>query len=237
MMWVKLTLPPRARRRWLLMTTRLSAISFAGTARTLVAVGTVQRGLHVRHDPRGRAAQRARSRRAATSSCFDSGLASDLDSGPAARLDLDSGLASDLVSGFFSVCCPVFGSAALTPSCFAGLVSTLGSALVSPGRLRASASPASARTWRRCWSLTRRPGRPRPAGRWARSCRCCSARWPVRVRAGSRRRSRARRRRRCRDRPGSARTCPRPATRWPRNRWLSKIRRPSLPRSRAIPRK
>src|SRR6476469_4308333 len=40
MMWVKLTLPPRARRRWLLMTTRLSAISLAGTARTLVAVGT-----------------------------------------------------------------------------------------------------------------------------------------------------------------------------------------------------
>src|ERR1700748_3385113 len=40
MMWVKLTLPPRARRRWLLMTTRLSAINFAGTARTLVAVGT-----------------------------------------------------------------------------------------------------------------------------------------------------------------------------------------------------
>ena len=41
MRWVKLTLPPRARRRWLLMTTRLSMISLAGTARTLVAVGTV----------------------------------------------------------------------------------------------------------------------------------------------------------------------------------------------------
>src|SRR3954464_15449357 len=40
MMWVKLTLPPRARRRWLLMTTRLSKSSLAGTARTLVAVGT-----------------------------------------------------------------------------------------------------------------------------------------------------------------------------------------------------
>ncbi len=37
---VKLTLPPRPRRRWLLMTMRLSAISFAGTARTLVAVGS-----------------------------------------------------------------------------------------------------------------------------------------------------------------------------------------------------
>ncbi len=38
---VKLILPPRARRRWLLITMRLSAISLAGTARTLVAVGTV----------------------------------------------------------------------------------------------------------------------------------------------------------------------------------------------------
>src|ERR1700760_3532762 len=35
------TLPPRERARWLLMTMRLSASSFAGTARTLVAVGTV----------------------------------------------------------------------------------------------------------------------------------------------------------------------------------------------------
>src|SRR5256885_5894601 len=41
MRWVKLTLPPRPRARWLLMTIRLSASSFAGTARTLVAVGTV----------------------------------------------------------------------------------------------------------------------------------------------------------------------------------------------------
>src|SRR5262245_21611644 len=41
MMWVKLTLPPRDRARWLLMTTRLSMSSLAGTARTLVAVGTV----------------------------------------------------------------------------------------------------------------------------------------------------------------------------------------------------
>src|SRR5947209_20514353 len=38
---VKDTLPPRDRARWLLMTTRLSASSFAGTARTLVAVGTL----------------------------------------------------------------------------------------------------------------------------------------------------------------------------------------------------
>src|SRR5580765_4572871 len=40
MMWVNDTLPPRERIRWLLMTTRLSMSSLAGTARTLVAVGT-----------------------------------------------------------------------------------------------------------------------------------------------------------------------------------------------------
>src|SRR6478752_350016 len=42
MRWVKLTLPPRQRCRWLLMTTRLSMSSLAGTARTLVAVGTAR---------------------------------------------------------------------------------------------------------------------------------------------------------------------------------------------------
>ena len=41
MMWVNDTLPPRERDRWLLMTTRLSMSSLAGTERTLVAVGTV----------------------------------------------------------------------------------------------------------------------------------------------------------------------------------------------------
>src|SRR3954471_24797013 len=40
MRWVKLTLPPRLRRRWLLMMMRLSISSLAGTARTLVAVGS-----------------------------------------------------------------------------------------------------------------------------------------------------------------------------------------------------
>src|SRR4051794_21526564 len=34
--------PPRARLRWLLMTVRLSTSSLAGTARTLVAVGTAR---------------------------------------------------------------------------------------------------------------------------------------------------------------------------------------------------
>src|SRR6195952_672702 len=40
--WVKETLPPRARARWLLMTMRLSQSSLTGTDRTLVAVGTVR---------------------------------------------------------------------------------------------------------------------------------------------------------------------------------------------------
>ena len=38
---MKETFPPLVRLRWLLITMRLSASSFAGTARTLVAVGTV----------------------------------------------------------------------------------------------------------------------------------------------------------------------------------------------------
>ena len=41
MRWVKDTLPPRARARWLLMTMRLSQSSLTGTERTEVAVGTV----------------------------------------------------------------------------------------------------------------------------------------------------------------------------------------------------
>src|SRR5919107_3648767 len=40
MRWVYEIFPPRVRRSWLLITSRLSASSFAGTARTLVAVGT-----------------------------------------------------------------------------------------------------------------------------------------------------------------------------------------------------
>src|ERR1019366_7050080 len=40
MMWVNEIFPPRPRRRWLFMTSRLSATSLAGMSRTLVAVGT-----------------------------------------------------------------------------------------------------------------------------------------------------------------------------------------------------
>src|ERR1700722_11928807 len=39
-MWVNEILPPRVRLSWLLITTRLSIISLAGIARTLVAVGS-----------------------------------------------------------------------------------------------------------------------------------------------------------------------------------------------------
>src|SRR5919107_724282 len=39
MRWVKETLPPRARAKWLLMTMRLSHSSLTGTDRMLVAVG------------------------------------------------------------------------------------------------------------------------------------------------------------------------------------------------------
>src|SRR4051794_27958354 len=42
MRWVKETLPPRARDRWLLMTMRLSQSSLTGTDRTEVAVGTLR---------------------------------------------------------------------------------------------------------------------------------------------------------------------------------------------------
>ncbi len=42
MRWVNDTLPPRPRDRWLLITMRLSMSSFAGTTRTLVAVGTAR---------------------------------------------------------------------------------------------------------------------------------------------------------------------------------------------------
>ncbi len=42
MMWVKETLPPRDRARLLLITVRLSMSNLAGTARTLVAVGTAR---------------------------------------------------------------------------------------------------------------------------------------------------------------------------------------------------
>src|SRR5919108_658414 len=51
MMWVKLTLPPLVRDRWLLRILRLTSSSLAGTSCTLVAVGTPRLALR----PHGRA--------------------------------------------------------------------------------------------------------------------------------------------------------------------------------------
>ncbi len=57
MRWVNDTLPPRERRRWLLITMRLSIMSLAGMVRTLVAVGTVRRRVHVRGEGLGQPAE------------------------------------------------------------------------------------------------------------------------------------------------------------------------------------
>src|SRR3954453_22674678 len=88
---VKEILPPRVRLRWLLMTMRLSAISFAGTARTLVAVGTLSE-----------ASMFFAMAAAAPLSCFDSG----------------SSLACGLASAFGSAFAAGFG-AALAVAAFA----------------------------------------------------------------------------------------------------------------------
>src|ERR1700742_836947 len=48
MRWVNDTLPPRPRRRGLLMTIRLSISSLAGISRTLVAVGTARLAVMLR---------------------------------------------------------------------------------------------------------------------------------------------------------------------------------------------
>ena len=114
-----------------------------------------------------------------------------------------------------------------------------GSARLVRASARAS-RPAGQRAWSRARrglglrarARSRASARARPGGglllRAARRSR--RARWPAPGPGGSRRRSRARRRPRCPDRRGSARTCPRRATRWPRNRWRWKLRSPLLPR-------
>ena len=67
--WVKLTLPPVVRNSWLLTMVRLTSSSLAGTTRTLVAVGTPERRLHVGHDAAGRAPQRCGAPRDRTPRC------------------------------------------------------------------------------------------------------------------------------------------------------------------------
>ena len=197
MMWVKLTLPPRARRRWLLITTRLSASSLAGTARTLVAVGTCSDGSML-----------ATTRAAAPRSwpwCSAGRRAPRPGVRPAGFGGRPFGLG--------------LGAAVARPSAALGApVGRRGSA-ARPGRLgSARARPARAAS-AGCRSADAR--RPAVAGRsgldaGVRRRRAVAGR--CRRRAGSRRRSRARRRRRCPGRRGSARTCPRRATRWRRSR-------------------
>src|ERR1051325_9382502 len=85
---VKEILPPRVRLRWLLMTIRLSAISFAGTARTLVAVGTLSE-----------ASMFLAMAAAAPRSCFDSGSSF-----------FASAFGSALAAGFGAAFCSCFGA-------------------------------------------------------------------------------------------------------------------------------
>ena len=202
MRWVKLTLPPRARRRWLLITMRLSASSLAGTARTLVAVGTSSDACHVGHDRaarraaaaccrlgRRRAPPRAWSRRASRARAWP------------ARASRGAGLAGGgLGCGFGG------GAARRRPARGRGR----GPAPV----LAAGAAPALPRAGRgRRRRCRRRWPRRRPLDRARRPGSAAGTR-P----GGSRRRSRARPRRRWSGRRGNARTCPRRATRWRRNR-------------------
>src|SRR5690242_14484122 len=86
---VKEILPPRVRFRWLLMTMRLSAISLAGTARTLVAVGTLSE-----------ASMFFAMAAAAPRSCFDSG--SSFFAGSAFAFWSGSGLAAGLAAAGFA---------------------------------------------------------------------------------------------------------------------------------------
>src|SRR3954469_21409234 len=102
-------LPPRVRLRWLLMTMRLSAISFAGTARTLVAVGTLSE-----------ASMFLAMAAAAPRSCFDSGssfFASALGSAFAAAgfgAALAAGFGADVGSGLAGAACLAADSAFCT---------------------------------------------------------------------------------------------------------------------------
>src|SRR5215203_4299958 len=105
MRWVNDTLPPRARARWLLITMRLSAISFAGTARTLVAVGT-----------ESDASMFFAIAVAAPRSCLESGSAS-LAWGLAAGAAFAGAVAVGLGAGFAGALAAGFGGAA--DACFA----------------------------------------------------------------------------------------------------------------------
>src|SRR3954453_19953110 len=96
---VKEILPPRVRLRWLLMTMRLSAISFAGTARTLVAVGTLSE-----------ASMFLAMAAAAPRSCFDSGSSFFASAfGSALGSAFAAGLAAGFGAGFAGAAVAVAG--------------------------------------------------------------------------------------------------------------------------------
>src|ERR1044072_9017339 len=111
------TLPPRVRRRWLLITMRLSNRSFAGTARTLVAVGIVsERSMFL-----AITAAAPRSGLTSSWSSFAAGLAGAAFAGVALTGSLFAGFgsalgwvfASALVSGRGSTLATGFGGACL----------------------------------------------------------------------------------------------------------------------------
>ena len=186
--WVKLTLPPRPRARWLLITMRLSTSSLAGTARTLVAVGTASEASMFCDDLGGDPAQRRGAARRRPVGALAAGLA-------AAALR-SRGLAAGLAAGFGAVAGCAAAAAWRRP----------------PGPSRAVGASRPARPSRR------RPAPAGAAGSGGgglpSAVRRAAAR---RRRAGSRRRSRARPSRRWLGRRGSAGTSPRRSTRSGRN--------------------
>ena len=202
MRWVNDTLPPRPRGRWLLMTMRLSMSSLAGTARTLVAVGT------------SRLASMLVTTRAA-------GPLSGVT--PSALGLRSAGCPADVFSaGVFSL--GVLAAAAAWP----GPGPPAGS-VPAPARRPASGRPGRPSVgrrragWRLSWTRPA-PGLPGPPG-WRRrspapapggsSIRCRPG-WRCRP-ACSPGRSPTTRGRRCSCRRGTAGRAPRRATRWARS--------------------
>src|SRR5215207_4493867 len=146
MRWVNDTLPPRARARWLLMTMRLSASSFAGTARTLVAVGTCSDAsmlVTIRAAAPRSGVERWPSLGAVLAgAAFGAGAAAGLAAGASAGLA--AGASAGLAAGASA------GLAAALATGFAGVASAAGAVVVAAGfsatggALGAAPSPAAA---------------------------------------------------------------------------------------------
>src|SRR6478735_5361816 len=98
MRWVKLTLPPRERARWLLMTTRLSMSSLGGTARTLVAVGTVSEVSMLATTRWGAPRSGVTTSSLTGPVCFTAGTSRGLGSALDSASDFGSAFGSDLAS-------------------------------------------------------------------------------------------------------------------------------------------